>query len=397
MKKYWRPFKWLGLMKEINKDLFIKNNNLPKIGEKVVVAMSGGVDSSVTAALLKQIGYEVIGVTMKLYEASSKKSPKTCCSGIDIADARKVAKKLGIKHYIIDYKEKFKESVIDRFVDSYIEGQTPIPCILCNQTVKFTDLIQFTRSLKCSILATGHYVKRIENGVDINLYQADDELKDQSYFLFATTQKQLKFLRFPLGSFSKSYIRALAENYGLINAFKPDSQDICFIPDGNYRDFVKNKTSHSSIAGNIESYDGRIIGKHNGIIDYTIGQRKGIGIGGIKGNKDSAPMYVVDIDKKNNKIVVGPKNRLMRYFIYLKDLNFFTKNILEGQFDAFIKIRSGKRLISGKIRVDKNNNTKGVVKLNEPEFGVAPGQACVFYDNFKKMIGGGWITSSKFG
>ncbi len=384
-------------MKEINKDVFIKTNNLPQIGKKVVVAMSGGVDSSVTAALLKEVGYEVIGVTMKLYEASSKKSPKTCCSGIDIADARKVAKKLGIKHYIIDYKEKFQKSVIDRFVDSYIEGHTPIPCILCNQTVKFTDLIEFTRSLKCNILATGHYVKRIENGEDINLYQADDGLKDQSYFLFATTQKQLEFLRFPLGNFTKSYIRSLAKSFGLLNAQKPDSQDICFIPDGNYREFVKKKISSSSKTGNIESHDGRVIGKHKGIIDYTIGQRKGIGIGGIKGNKDSAPMYVVDIDKKNNKIVVGPKNKLMKYFIYLKDLNFFTKNIFEGQFDALIKIRSGRRLISGKIEVNKNNITKGVVKLNEPEFGVAPGQACVFYDDFKKMIGGGWIISSKFG
>ena len=227
-------------MKEIDKNKFIKENNLPAIGSRIIVAMSGGVDSSVTAALLKNIGYEVIGVTMKLYEAANKKS-KTCCSGIDIADAKNVAKKLNIKHYIIDYKEKFKESVIDKFVNSYIDGQTPIPCILCNQTVKFTDLIEFTKLLKSSILATGHYVKRIENGDDINLYQADDGLKDQSYFLFATTQDQLKTLRFPLGNFTKSYIRELALNLGLSNAEKPDSQDICFIPDGNYRKFVKRK------------------------------------------------------------------------------------------------------------------------------------------------------------
>ncbi len=381
---------------KINYDDLVKKNNLPSIGSKIVVAMSGGVDSSVTAALLNNAGYEVIGVTMKLYESKGKKNPKACCAGIDISDARKVCKKLGIKHYIIDYESRFKESVINDFIDSYMNGLTPIPCIRCNQTVKFLDLIKFTKSVGSDILATGHYAKRIENGDDINLFQADDDQKDQSYFLFATTQEQLKSLRFPLGGFSKIYIRQLAEYFGLVNANKPDSQDICFVPDGNYRDFIKNRLSESSKTGNIESYDGQIIGKHNGIIDYTIGQRKGIGVGGIKGKKDNVPMYVVDIDKKRNKIIVGPKSKLMKYFIYLKDLNFFSNNFLENRFDALIKIRSGKRLISAKIEVDRNNKKTGVVKLSEPEFGVAPGQACVFYDNFKKMIGGGWITSSKF-
>ncbi|MBS91741.1 MAG: tRNA 2-thiouridine(34) synthase MnmA [Rickettsiales bacterium] len=380
---------------QINYDDLIKKNNLPSAGSRIVVAMSGGVDSSVTAALLHNAGYEVIGVTMKLYESKAKKNPKSCCAGIDISDARNVCKNLGIKHHIIDYESRFKESVIDDFVDSYMNGMTPIPCIKCNQTVKFLDLIEFTKLIGCEVLATGHYVKRVENGEDINLYQADDDLKDQSYFLFATTQEQLKFLRFPLGCFSKNYIRKLAENFGLVNADKPDSQDICFIPDGNYRDFIKNRLSESSKRGDIESFDGHIIGQHNGIVDYTIGQRRGIGVGGIKGKKDNEPMYVVDIDKKRNKIIVGPKSKLMKYLIYLKDLNFFSNNTLQNEFDALIKIRSGKRLISAKIEVDNKDKKTGVVQLSEPEFGVAPGQACVFYDNFKKMIGGGWITSSK--
>jgi len=396
MKKYLRPYKWRGLMKEIDKARFIKENNLPEIGSRITVAMSGGVDSSVTAALLKHVGYEVIGVTMKLYEATNKNKSKTCCSGIDMADAKKVAKKLKIKHYIIDYKDKFKESVIDKFVNSYIDGQTPIPCILCNQTVKFTDLIQFTKLLKSSILATGHYVKRIENGDDINLYQADDGLKDQSYFLFATTQNQLKTLRFPLGNFTKPYIRELALSLGLSNAEKPDSQDICFIPDGNYRKFVQEKDAKSNIIGNIVNINGDIVGTHNGIINYTIGQRKGIGVGGIKGVKDQHPMYVLKIDKSKNEIVVGPKSKLKKYSIYVKDLNFFTKNISDLEFDALIKIRSGQRLISAKVELDKKNLNNGVVQLDEPEFGVAPGQACVFYNNFKKMLGGGWISASEF-
>lgn len=386
-------------MKEINKVEFVKQNNLPKPGKRIVVAMSGGVDSSVTAALLNFLGYEVIGVTMKLYEEkknNDNKTSKTCCAGIDVADARNVAKKLGIKHYVIDYKDRFRESVIKKFVDSYLEGQTPIPCILCNQTVKFTDLLDFTKKLNCEILATGHYVKRIERGDDINLYQANDYKKDQSYFLFATTQEQLKILRFPLGNYTKLFIRELAEKFGLENSDKPDSQDICFIPDGNYRKFVKSKVPSASKEGFIEDLDGKVIGKHKGIVDYTIGQRRGIGVGGIKGNTNNSPLYVIDIERKKNKIVVGKKDQLMKYVIYLKDLNFFSKKSSNLSFDAFIKIRSGRKLISAKINVDKKNNKKGIVQLSEPELGVAPGQACVFYDSQKRMIGGGWITGSEF-
>ena len=281
-------------------------------------------------------------------------------------------------------------------MDSYLEGQTPIPCILCNQTVKFTDLLDFTKKLNCEILATGHYVKRIERGDDINLYQANDYKKDQSYFLFATTQEQLKILRFPLGNYTKLFIRELAEKFGLENSDKPDSQDICFIPDGNYRKFVKSKVPSASKEGFIEDLDGKVIGKHKGIVDYTIGQRRGIGVGGIKGNTNNSPLYVIDIERKKNKIVVGKKDQLMKYVIYLKDLNFFSKKSSNLSFDAFIKIRSGRKLISAKINVDKKNNKKGIVQLSEPELGVAPGQACVFYDSQKRMIGGGWITGSEF-
>ena len=371
---------------------FKKKNNLPKKGEKIVVAMSGGVDSSIAAVLLVKAGYEVVGVTMQLHESKIKKKNKTCCSGLDIADAKDVANKFGFKHYIIDYQKEFEKTVINDFVNSYARGETPIPCIRCNQTVKFTDLINFTKKVNSKYLVTGHYVRRVSNDSGSHIYQAIDDSKDQSYFLFATTNSQLEMLRFPLGEFKKTQVREIANFFNLSNAKKPDSQDICFIPNGDYRSFVKKRYNKKSSSGIIETFDGKFLGYHKGIINFTIGQRKGIGVGGIKGESYQQPYYVVKIDKDNNKIIVGPKSELKQYRIYLKDINLINYDENKN-FRAEIKIRSGKKKVSAFVKV-LSDKTTGVVELNSPEQGVAPGQACVFYQK-EKVIGGGWITASE--
>ena len=379
-------------MFDFNYSDFIKKNNLPRKKEKIVVAMSGGVDSSLAAVLLFKAGYEVIGVTMKLH--SSKKhinKSKTCCSGVDIADAKSIAKKFGFKHFIIDYENQFKDSVIDNFIESYLNGETPIPCVRCNQTVKFTDLINFTQSIGSSVLVTGHYVRRVNNKNEYSIFQAIDKTKDQSYFLFTTTTNQLKFLRFPLGDFTKDKVRKLAKEFGLSNASKPDSQDICFIPDGDYKKFIAQNAKNSMKMGNIENTEGQIIGQHRGIINYTVGQRKGIGIGGTTGIKNKKPLYVIKIDKSKNTVIVGSKRNLAKYKIFLKDINLI-KNSKLNEFKALIKVRSGVKKVSAKIRLLSKDS--GVVELINPEFGISPGQACVFYEK-KKMIGGGWIVAGE--
>ena len=352
----------------------------------VVVAMSGGVDSSTVAGMMKKEGYNVIGITLKLYDDSKEVvKSKQCCSGQDIMDAKRVANKLGIEHKILYYQDKFKLGVIDSFVDSYINGETPIPCIQCNQTVKFKDLFEFSKDLKADALVTGHYVKSITKNNSTNMYRAIDENRDQSYFLFNTTRKQLDYLRFPLGRFLKDKTREIAKNLELNVADKPDSQDICFVPNGDYSSVIKKFRPDSFKKGNIKNLEGKVVGVHDGIINFTIGQRKGIKV------SDSEALYVIKIDSKNNEIFVGPKNKLGKKKIFLKDLNLLSE---EKEFDQniFVKVRSTGKLLDAKVNIMNNNNAE--VNLAKSEDGISPGQACVFYnkDQFGyKVLGGGWI------
>ncbi len=360
---------------------------------RVVVAMSGGVDSSVVAALLHEQGYDVIGVTLQLYDdaAAAGKSGKTCCAGQDIHDARRVAEGRGFPHYVLNYESNFRQAVIDDFADSYIRGETPIPCVRCNQTVKFRDLLDVARDLGADCMATGHYVQRIINGSgQSHLHRGIDHLKDQSYFLFATTQEQLDFLRFPLGGWNKEKTRSEAERLGLLTADKPDSQDICFVPSGDYARVVKKIRPKAQNPGNIIHLDGRIVGKHNGIIHYTIGQRKGLGIGGgVSDNNE--PLYVIEIRPDTNDVIVGPKNALAKDIITVTDCNWLTE-VTEDGLDVGIKFRSIMKPVPAQIF--KTNQTDGKILLDSPQYGISPGQAAVFYHN-DKVLGGGWIKKSE--
>ncbi|MDC0216031.1 tRNA 2-thiouridine(34) synthase MnmA [Candidatus Pelagibacter sp.] len=353
----------------------------------VVVAMSGGVDSSTVAGIMKNEGYKVIGVTLKLYDETdiSSKS-KQCCAGQDILDAKRVANKLNIEHKILYYQNKFKEGVIDNFVDSYLNGETPVPCIQCNKTVKFTDLFKEAKKLKADALVTGHYVKSISNNFETNMYKATDDDRDQSYFLFNTTREQLNFLRFPLGKFKKSETRMIANKLELNVADKSDSQDICFVPNGDYASVIEKIKPNSLKKGNIKNLNGEVLGVHDGIINYTIGQRKGIKIA----NKN--PLYVLKINAVKNEIIVGNKKHLIKKQIKLKDLNLLV-NHNELNNDIFVKVRSTGKLIKAKVEL---NNNIAKVNLLEDEYGISPGQACVFYakNNYGyKVLGGGWIKN----
>ena len=353
---------------------------------KVIVAMSGGVDSSTVAGLMKKEGYNVTGVTLKLYDdVKSQKASRQCCAGQDVLDAKRVAQKLNIDHKILYYQKKFKKDVIDSFIDSYATGETPIPCVQCNRTVKFRDLYAYARKLNIDALITGHYVNRIQKNGNAEMYRAADLIRDQSYFLFTTTQEQLNFLRFPLGRMQKNETRKIASELNLNVADKPDSQDICFVPNGNYASVIKKYKPESFKEGNILDIKGNIIGKHDGIINFTIGQRKGIGIA------HTEPLYVVNINAKENEVIVGNREALTIKRIYLRDINLLS-DVKKLNNNLFVKVRSTGRLIKAKVNFEKNESE---VNLEENETGISPGQACVFYSKNKfgdKVLGGGWIT-----
>ena len=359
--------------------------NKPKKETKVVVAMSGGVDSSVVAALMQQEGYDVTGITLKLYDDTKQsKEGRQCCAGQDILDAKRVSENLNIDHKILFYQKKFKSEVIDSFIDSYAAGETPIPCVQCNQTVKFRDLFKYAKELNADALVTGHYVSRVQTNGHANMYRAKDQNRDQSYFLFSTTQEQLDYLRFPLGEIDKSETRAIAEKLNLNVATKPDSQDICFVPNGDYASVIKKYRPESFKPGKILDLDGKQIGEHEGIINYTIGQRKGIKIA------SNNPLYVVNIDADNNTIIVGKKECLEVKEIKLRDLNILGS---KKEFDEIIniKVRSTGRLLKAKINILE---TVANVEILDKETGISPGQACVFYSKDEvgdKVLGGGWI------
>ena len=367
----------------------------PESDTRVVVAMSGGVDSSVCAALLAREGYEVIGVTLQLYDhGAAVKSAKSCCAGQDIYDARRVAEMVGFPHYVLDYESNFRDAVIEDFADTYLKGATPIPCVRCNQTVKFRDLLDVARDLGADCMATGHYIQRVEGEHGPELHRAHDGGKDQSYFLFATTPEQLDFLRFPLGHMDKTETRKLAEEMGLNVASKPDSQDICFVPEGRYTDVIEKIRPEGAVPGDIVDQAGRVLGRHRGVMYYTIGQRRGLGLGADTGTD---PLYVVRLDAEAAQVIVGPREALLRDTIHLSDVNWIGSGTLaEADGSAIrVKVRSTRPPEPATLHV---SGERVSVRLARPETGVSPGQACVFYEDradAQRTLGGGWITGTE--
>jgi tRNA-specific 2-thiouridylase len=364
----------------------------PRAQTRVVVAMSGGVDSSVVAALVQAAGYETIGITLQLYDhGAALKKQGACCAGQDIHDARRVADQIGIAHYVLDYESRFKEAVIDNFADTYLAGFTPIPCVRCNQSVKFKDLLETARDLGADCLVTGHYVGRVDGAEGAEMRRAADAARDQSYFLFATTRAQLGFLRFPLADLPKPAVREIAASLNLPVAIKPDSQDICFVPNGKYADVVAKLRPGAAEPGEILHVDGRVLGTHDGVIHFTVGQRRGLGIA------TGEPLFVVKLNAGTKQVIVGPKECLAVTHITLTDVNWIGEHVagedaLDGR-RVLARVRSTRPPVSGTLKIGAGWS----VVLDAPEEGVAPGQACVFYDPLDagdRVLGGGWIAAT---
>lgn len=359
---------------------------------RVVVAMSGGVDSSVVAAMLHEEGYDVVGVTLQLYDHGAALAKKgACCAGRDIHDARRVAETLGFPHYVLDYENIFKDAVIEEFADAYLAGATPVPCIRCNERVKFKDLLETARDLDADCMATGHYIRRMTGPTGAELHMAADPTRDQSYFLFSTTAEQLEFLRFPLGGLaSKAETRALAARYGLAVADKPDSQDICFVPDGNYASVIEKLRPGAADPGQIVHLDGRVLGEHRGVIHYTIGQRRGLGIGG------GEPLFVVKLDPATRQVIVGPREALATRTVILGEVNWLgdTPFAETGETELRVRVRSTRAPAPAILR--PTGATTAEVELAVAEDGISPGQACVFYaTEGTRILGGGWIKGTR--